>query len=302
MNFIAHRRNLKWIWRAVLTTSAMLGGLVTGVAYAIDIDAGDYTALPAGTNLGLVYYQHAERDALYSKGSRVPLNAGLDSDVGILRGVHFMDIGGYIVDPQFLLPFGKLKAKDGTSFLGDNSGAGDLILAATVWIINKPEHNSYFGITPFLILPTGQYDNNNLLNLGENRSKLTLQAGYITGLGKNVSLDLVGDVTLYGHNKEFGASKATLKQDRSFQGQAHLRYHVTPSFDLRAAVSKTVGGETSVNGMEQGDRASTTKVSLGASYFLQPTVQLLATYGRDLSVRDGFKESNRVNVRLLQIF
>jgi hypothetical protein len=74
--------------------------LVPTVARA-DVDAGDYTALPAGTNLGLAYYQHATRDRLYSQGNRLPINPGLDSDVGILRGVHFMELGGYVIDPQF---------------------------------------------------------------------------------------------------------------------------------------------------------------------------------------------------------
>ncbi|OWW22390.1 transporter [Noviherbaspirillum denitrificans] len=284
------------------SAAALLAALASAPAAAIDVDAGDYTALPAGTNLALVYYQHAERDKLYSKGSKVPLNAGLDSDVGILRGVHFMDIGGYIVDPQFLLPFGKLKAKDGTSFLGDTGGTGDLLLAATVWLVNRKETNTYFGITPFLSLPTGQYDRSKALNLGENRTKFTLQAGYITSLTKSLSLDLVGDFTVYGRNREFGAAGATLEQKTSYQAQAHLRYHVNPAFDLRAGVSKAITGETSVNGVDQGDRGSTTKFNVGASYFVRPTTQVLATYGRDASVREGFKENNRLNLRLLQVF
>lgn len=282
--------------------AALLAALASAPAAAIDVDAGDYTALPAGTNLALVHYQHAERDKLYSKGTKVPVNAGLDSDVGILRGVHFMDIGGYIVDPQFLLPFGKLKAKDGTSFLGDAGGTGDLILAATVWLVNQKESNTYFGITPFLTLPTGHYDRSKPLNLGENRTKFTLQAGYITSLARSLSLDLVGDFTVYGRNREFGAAGATLEQKTSYQAQAHLRYHVTPAFDLRAGMSKAISGETSVNGVDQGDRGSTTKFNIGASYFLRPTTQLLATYGRDASVREGFKENNRLNLRLLQVF
>ena len=146
----------KWLSAFAFAATALTA---TG-AQAVEVDAGDYTALPAGTNLGIVYYQHAQRDKLYSGGNRVPINPGLDSDVGILRGVHFMDIGGYIVDPQFLLPFGKLKAKDDLSALGTGSGTGDLILAATVWLVNDPKAKTYVGLTPFLYLPTGTYDRN----------------------------------------------------------------------------------------------------------------------------------------------
>lgn len=55
--------------------------MTTGAAHALNIDAGDYTALPEGTNLGLLYIQHAERNSLYSDGKQLPGNNGLDSDI-----------------------------------------------------------------------------------------------------------------------------------------------------------------------------------------------------------------------------
>lgn len=288
----------RWARAFVLIATAVMA---TG-AQAVDVDAGDYTALPAGTNLGLVYYQHAERNKAYSGGTRVPIKPGLNSDVGILRGVHFMDIGGYIVDPQFLLPFGKLKGKDDLSALGSGNGTGDLILAATAWLVNDPKAKTYFGITPFLFLPTGSYDRNKALNLGENRWKFALQGGYITSLSDSVSLDLIGDVTVFGKNDDVGPTSKTLKQKAQFQGQAYLRYHLSPAFDLRAGLSHTRGGETSVDGVGQNDRSATSKFSLGGAYFVGPKTQILATYGRDLDVHQGLKESGRINLRLLQIF
>ena len=284
---------------------ASLFGLLSGFcasASALDVDAGDYTALPAGTNLGLLYYQHAERNRLYANGDKLPLDAGLDSDIGILRGVHFMELGGYIVDPQFLLPFGNVRAKDDLSALGSDSGTGDLILAATVWLVNQPEQRRYFGITPYLWLPTGSYDNDRAINLGENRWKGALQAGYIEGLGDKFSLDLVGDVTFFGKNDDFGPASQTLKQKPLFQAQAFLRYHVNERFDLRAGVSRLWGGETEVDGLDMDDKPNTSKFNVGASWFFTPRDQLLVNFGRDLSVDNGFKEQGRVNLRLLHVF
>lgn len=37
--------------------------LSSGSALAIEVEAGDYTALPAGTNLGLLYYQYATKNS-----------------------------------------------------------------------------------------------------------------------------------------------------------------------------------------------------------------------------------------------
>ncbi|AFT72638.1 Quinohemoprotein alcohol dehydrogenase protein [Alloalcanivorax dieselolei B5] len=302
-NVKATLRKLK-ITESKAAFSLLAGALFSTASqsHAVDVDAGDYTALPAGTNLAMVYYQYADRDRLYSDGDRVPINAGLESHVGILRGVHFTQIGDYIVDPQFLLPFGHLEGKDDTKSLGDADGLGDLILAATVWLVNKPETNTYFGITPFLYVPTGTYDHDDALNLGENRWKFALQAGYITGLTKKVSLDVAADVTVHGKNDDFGANKDTQKQDPLFQVQTFLRYHLRENLDLRAGLSHTFGGETEINGIDQDDRARTTKMTIGSGWFVTPSVQLLANYGRDLSVENGFKENNRFNLRILKAF
>ena len=287
-------------WARFLCLGALAGAAT--VAQAVDVDAGDYTALPAGTDLGLVYYQHAHRDRLYSGGHRVPVDGGLDSDVGIARGVHFMDIGGYIVDPQFLLPFGQLKGRgDLAPSLGSGSGAGDLILAATVWL-TKPSDKTHFGITPFVYVPTGSYDHDKALNLGENRWKFALQAGFITPLTESVTLDLAADATVNGKNDDYGAARQTMRQDALYQVQGFLRYSLSPAADLRFGLSEVAGGETRVDGVAQGNRQSTSKFSLGGAWFVAPRTQLMANYGRDISVRDGFKEANRINLRLLQLF
>lgn len=289
--------------QTALATTAMIAGIgLSPMAQAVDVDAGDYTAMPSGTNLGLVYYQYATRNALYSDGNKRSMNARLDSNVGILRGVHFMDAGGYIIDPQFLLPFGSVTAKNDVSGLGSSHGVGDLILASTIWLVNQPKTDTYFGITPFLFVPTGEYDKNQAVNLGENRWKLALQAGYITGLTDKLSLDLVGDVTLYGKNKDFGPSSATMKQDALYQAQGFLRYKIQPTWDVRFGISHSQGGETTVNNVAQHDTTRTTKATFGTAWFISPATQLMANYGRDISVENGFKEQDRLNLRLLSVF
>lgn len=270
-------------------------------ARAVDVDAGDYTALPPGTNLLLLYSQYATRDKVYANGDRAPGNHKLDSTIGILRGVHYMDIGGYTVDPQFLLPFGKLKAKDDIAALGSNSGLADLILAATVWF-NKADAKEHFGITPFVILPTGQYDKNDPLSLGENRWRFALQAGWIKPLTGKLTMDLVADFQLHGKNDDFGPLSRTRKQKPLYEVQGFLRYGIGAGSDLRLGMQHIAGGENEIDGVDQNDRQSLTKMSIGTSTFISPTQQILATYGRDLSVRNGFKEQNRLNLRYLLIF
>jgi hypothetical protein len=43
-------------------------------------------------------------------------------------------------------------------------------------------------------------------------------------------------------------------------------------------------------------------MQLGTAAFVAPKTQLLATVGRDLKFNNGFEESWRINLRLLQMF
>ncbi|WP_343590594.1 transporter [Paracidovorax wautersii] len=289
--------------RGVAALAALLlAATAPMAAHAIDVDAGDYVPAPDGTTAGLLYYQHAGRDRLYAQGRQAVADPRLVSDVGIARLVHYTRIGGLAFAPQILVPFGRLDAGRDTAALGRTSGVGDIILAAPFWPINDAASRTYLGIAPYLYLPTGSYDRNRALNLGENRWKFDLQAGFVKGLTDQWYLDLTGDVMLHGKNDDDGGTGATLRQKPLYQGQAYLRYQFTPGANVFVGLSQTWGGATSVGGVDNDDAPRQRKASIGGSWFLRPTTQLLVAFGRDLHVDNGFRENARINVRLLQAF
>lgn len=271
-------------------------------ASALDLDAGDYVPAAAGTTLGLLYLQQAERDHLYRDGHRLAGSPGLDSQIGILRLVHYADLGGYRVAPQILLPFGRLDGRHDGNALGDSSGLADPILAMPVWLLEQPQRRRFFAITPYLFVPVGRYDHDQPLNLGENRWKLTLQAGYVTGLGDRLALDLAADVTFYGDNDSYGPLRLNHEQKPSYQYQGFLRYPLGDTLDLRAGLSWQHGGENCLDSSWLDDSQRTGKWSVGFAWFFRPDAQLAATFGRDLMVDNGFREDSRVNLRLLYAF
>lgn len=286
-----------------LTALLSINSFFLGSAYGVTIDAGDYTRLPDGTNLALLYYQNFEGKELYSQGNKVSSNAKLTAEVGMLRGVRFIDVGDFTVAPQFLLPFGKLRTGGDLSGLTSTNGIGDLIFAPTIHLMRDPERKRAFAITPWIYMPTGHYDRNNPLNaFGENRWKLDMQAGYITPLSDNITLDLIGDVVWYGQNNDFGNAGATMKQGLSYQIQTHLRYHLTPATYVAGMLSYDWGGETKVDDVSQDDRQQRTKALLSVGHFVTPSIQILGSYGQDISVRTGGKEDNRFNLRIVKVF
>lgn len=296
------KQNIPFIYKSALGVIAACAMLQPLPVSALDVLPGGYTPLPAGTDVGQFFYTHAERNKQFIKGYQRSINARLDSDISQLRYIHYMDIGGYRFAQNILLPFGKREAKQDSSALGSTSGQADLALSSTVWLVNEASTKTYFGITPYLTLPTGDYDNSKSLNLGENRWKLALQAGLNTKLTNKIHFDLATDITTYGNNSEYGAANATRKQDRSYQATTHLRYIFSPAFQVSIGLSSVWGGETEVNGVKKGDALHTNKYILGAAYFLRPTTHLTAIYSRDLSVKNGFMVSNKILLRISQGF
>lgn len=288
-------------YRLPFTSLALSLGMASATpAAAVDLDAGDYDPAKPGTTLALVYLQHAERDELDFGGQKVPGDNRLNTDVGIFRLVHYVSIGGLTVAPQILVPVVKQRGLGDQTPLGRASGLGDIILAAPIWLLNKPDTNTYFGVTPYLYIPTGDYSAARPLNAGEDRWKLNLQAAGTVRIAPKLAWDAGADVTFYGQTgRNYAGGRMT--QKAGYQVQTSLRYFLTSNFDLRGGVSHAEGGDWTQNALT--NRGFTqTKFWVGTAVKPSPATQIILTYGRDLDVRNGFSEQNRVNVRLLYAF
>lgn len=274
--------------------------LLSNHLYALDVDAGDYDTANSGTSLALLYLQHNERNSLYGSSKKLNDNIGLDSNIGILRFVHYTKINNTLIAPQILIPFGKLEGNADLSNEGKRSGLGDIILSTAIWLYSDPVKKEYWGVTPYLFVPTGQYDKDEALNLGENRYKLTLQSGYSKRILPKLSLDLTGDITFYGDNDKV-RSNSKLQQDMGYQLQTSLRYFADQDFDIRAGLSYQNNGDTKIDNIKS-DAFKQTKIWVGTGINISPTSQAVLTYGRDLDVKNGFKVDNSFNLRLLYAF
>lgn len=265
---------------------------------AIDIDAQDYRRAPEGTNVFLLYGQYAHRDAYYQGDEKVN-NGKLESQIGIARFVHYTQFNSIKIAPQLLIPFGKLKASGDSAALGESSGVvGDIILANTFWLIDDPQ-KQYWGVTPFLTIPTGSYHEKDALNIGENRYKLTLQSSYLKYWTEKFGTDLTADVTFYGDNKD--DVKGKLEQDVGYQLQSDIFYNLNPKLTLSAGLSYSDAGDTTISGVDY-DASTQAKIWLGSTYHFTPQSNLLVNVGRDLDVENNFKEDFRFNFRYAYVF
>jgi hypothetical protein len=282
------------VTRALLA-AACAAVLAPAMAQQIAIDPGDYTALPAGTDLGIVYYQRAEYKAVYADSRRLPVPFNLVTDIGLARWVHYTRLGDYLVTPQVLIPFGKVALSPQSA-----SGVGDPMVGSALWLVNRPEVQRWWTVSAFAFLPVGKYDAaKGPINLGEHRWKGVFQSAYITALTKNVMFDLVGEYALYGENDDFMGMRR--KQDASYSGQAHLRYMLAATSSVSLSYYHEFGGENKLNGVAQHDRMNNSRFLVGVAGFVSPTVQLQLQAGKALKVTNGPKESSRLNLRLVKV-
>lgn len=216
--------------------------------------------------------------------------------------IHVFELSDRVtIEPQFLLPFGRVEGKDNASGLGSTSGIGDLILTAPVRYRLNDAKDVLAG-TLYINAPTGDYDNDKALNLGSNRWKFDLQGAYVKHFTPNWALDLVGDVVFYTNNDNYGTNSDTLKQDTSFETQVMGRYMPNATTSLGLGIGHNWGGETKINNVSQDNSTETTNIRFAISKFMTPKDQFVVQLGRDLSVENGLKEDFRLNLRYLRIF
>lgn len=284
-----------------LLSMATLGPLGAGAALAADAQPRDFVPAPAGTHLGLLYYLHGSSDTFVdSNGDEVP-GSGLDTNIGIARYVYFFDVGDMRADINVVQPFGGLSDMSigGAPLASDDFSLGDTSIVATFWPLNDPENNRYFAVATYLTLPTGEYDPN-VASLGSNRWAVTVQPAYYFNIAPKWSVDVVGDVTIYGDNDD-GPGGITIEKDPNFTALSWLNYHASDATTVSFGVSTTWGGEETWGGVDRGDSQVTT-LRLAWSQMLNPTTQLVTELSTDVDAENTFKRDFGALLRLAKFF
>ncbi|QTA81420.1 MetA-pathway of phenol degradation domain-containing protein [Desulfonema limicola] len=273
----------------------------TGVSFA-DNDAKDYWAAPPGTKVMAVYYRHISANELNADGSEISSDIGLSANIGILRPIYYTKIGSFTIDPQALIIFGDQNL-DTTNIGGSEvtaSGFGDPIIAATMWLINKPESKTWLGFTPFITIPLGDYDNNKGLNMGTNRWAFKTELGFSKGFDK-LFTELTANVEFFTDNDDLGAASLTMEQDPVFTLEGRIGYDLSDAFFISADYFYHNGGETTVDEIEQNDEKDDHALQLTLGFWLNKSFQVLLQYRNDFEVQNGLN-TNTFGTRFLYAF
>uniref|UniRef100_I2PWN6 Protein involved in meta-pathway of phenol degradation n=1 Tax=Desulfovibrio sp. U5L TaxID=596152 RepID=I2PWN6_9BACT len=280
-------------------TIALLIGFLLFSDQSFANNARDYLPLEPNTFFLALYYNHSFGNELYSKGTKKSDSVNYIGNVSVLRPVYFTQLGPFTIDPQMLLPIGEVTLPNKQS-----SGIGDATFASTVWFVNNKETKFIFAWTPFLTVPTGQYDRESAINLGANRWATKQEICIAKGFGDRTWLELSGYAQFFSDNDNAlnaAGHRATSSRDPLFGADAHLSYNFTKEFFGSLDYIFTGGGRTILGGKEQNDWQSTHNVGVSGAYMVTPNMQLMTAFSTDAAVTNGIRTSN-IMVRLGFIF
>jgi hypothetical protein len=116
---------------------------------------------------------------------------------------------------------------------------------------SKVDVETIIGTALVVHLPTGDYMDDKLINLGTNRYTFRPQLGLVHNRGK-WSMELTGEVLLYTDNNDFFNGNK-LEQDPYYTIQTHLVYTFFPGLWTAASAGYGYGGKSTVSGVEKND-------------------------------------------------
>ncbi len=125
-------------------------------------------------------------------------------------------------------------------------------------------------------LPTGDYMDDKLINLGSNRFTFRPQIGVMHTRGK-WSTETTGMIALYTENDEFFNGNK-LEQDPLYIIHSHLIYNFRPGVWASASAGYSYGGKSTLNGVEKDDLKQNLVWALSFGYSLTRRVGVKMAY------------------------
>ena len=233
--------------------------------------------MPIGANFGGAAYAYTTGDIYLEPELRVQ-NAQFDLQTIGLKYIRSFELLGKSARVDLTQPYqighwsGLLNGAPATV---DRSGLADTSLRFAVNLLGAPplagkefaeyrakaDSETIVGMGLVLQFPTGQYYNDKLINLGNNRFAFRPQLGAVHNFGK-WSGELTAQAWFFTDNNEFFNGKR-LEQDPVYGLDAHLVYTFRPGLWLAGSVGYGGGGVTTVNGVPNDNRQSNLGFGLG---------------------------------------
>ncbi|MCG3149091.1 MAG: hypothetical protein PCFJNLEI_02550 [Verrucomicrobiae bacterium] len=226
--------------------------------------------------------------------SFIPSDAQVEANVATVGYAIMLPMFDRTLTLAILEPMGRVSGTTtiaGKSYNEDATGFGDPTLEVGYNLIgpkaikNIPDMLRYepkfsLDLIVDIAFPIGEYDNDQSLNLGQNRWYGRVGAPIVWQIGpwvpgRRTTLELFPSVWFYSDNTDFVGQ--TLSTDPLFHLEAHLTRDITEHFWASFDTTWKAGGKASLDGVE-GSSLNTLAVGITLGYQINDNLSLTAGY------------------------
>ena len=276
--------------RSILAATALALGMLAG-AQAQDIEPRAYSNAPVGVNFLIAGYAYTEGAVPFDASLPVK-NAQLKTSNAVLAYARVLDLWGMSGKFDAIVPYTWLS---GTAELRGETverivdGLADARFRLSVNLYGAPaltlnefrnyEQDLIVGASLQVSVPSGQYDNNRVVNIGTNRWSFKPEVGISQAIGP-WTLESQAAATFFTDNRDFFGGN-TRSQDPVYSLQGHVIYGSRNGVWGSLDVTYFTGGRTTLNGVEGDDLQQNWRVggTLAFPVDINNSVKLYASKG-----------------------
>lgn len=241
-------------------------------SFAQDLDPRAYSRVPINGTVVVTGFAYSDGSVITDPSIAIEdLKASIQApSIAVVRSFGFFG-----KTSQFLvaLPYTWAQASalvNGQSESATRSGFSDLRLrwsvlfkgapARTLQEFAKVPQKTVWGASINVIVPTGQYFYDKLINLGTNRWAFRPELAVSHPFSKKWMIDFYAGLWLFTTNNSFYPGSTVKTQNPMGSFQAHLSYNVSLRAWVAFDATYYVGGNSQLNGAPKDDRQSSSRI------------------------------------------
>jgi len=295
-----------------MAVGCVLFALIAGPSHAQELEPQRWRHLPIDTNFVNIAYIHNNSDIAFEPALRIE-DATMSLDTWALGYTRTFELFAKTAQVQVIQPWqdgdwtgtvnGQPAAisREGLAdtqlrFAIDLLGAPPMKVKEYAAYQASPEPKTILGVALGIQLPTGEYFDDKLINLGTNVYTFRPEIGFVHERDR-WSFETSGSVSITTDNDDFFNGNR-LEQDPSYFIQTNVLYRFTPGIWAAGGVAYASGAETTVNGISNDDRKENILWGLAAGYSFTPWLGLKLQYVKSDRQVDVGNDSDRYIVSL----
>lgn len=136
--------------------------------------------------------------------------------------------------------------------------------ASSLAQILKAPRKTILGVALNVVVPTGQFFPDKLINIGTHRFSFRPEIAVSQPIGQRWMVDVYAGLWLFTTNQTFYPGDAVRTQEPMGAFQAHISYNINPLTWVAFDATYYTGGQSSINNNYNDDRQSNTRVGVTA--------------------------------------